>query len=112
MVLFSLHNFFQSWPGPGVQQEVNLDFCHTTPILVNGPFVALGETVCIPRCERFLTFRSRVMVVFVKKVYRLPTALWGLRLPVTALALSVRRSGPARFARGLDNENKSVWIET
>ena len=26
MVLFSLHNFFQSWPGPGVQQEVNLFF--------------------------------------------------------------------------------------
>ena len=32
------------------------------------------------------------------------SALWGHRLPVTALALSARRPfGPARFARGLDN---------
>ena len=31
----------------------NSDFCHTNPILVNGPFVALGETVHFPRWERF-----------------------------------------------------------
>ena len=29
------------------------NFCHTTPILVNGPFVALGETVHFPHWERF-----------------------------------------------------------
>ena len=41
-----------------------------------------------------------------KKSY--PTPLWGHRLPVTALALSARRPfGPARFARGLDNKDKS-----
>ena len=29
------------------------NFCHTTPILVNGPFVALGETVHFPPWELF-----------------------------------------------------------
>ena len=38
-------------------------------------------------------------------------ALWGHRLPVTALALSARRSfGPARFARGLDNHSPQEQI--
>ena len=37
-------------------------------------------------------------------------ALWGHRLPVTALALSARRPfGPARFARRLDNLPKFVY---
>ena len=29
------------------------NFCQTTPILVNGPFVALGETVHFPPWEQF-----------------------------------------------------------
>ena len=35
-----------------------------------------------------------------------PSPLWGHRLPATALALSARRPfRPARFARGLDNDD-------
>ena len=56
--LFSLNNFFRAWPEHGELQEVYVflglksrflvqksNFCHTTPILVNDPFVALGVTV-------------------------------------------------------------------
>ena len=42
------------------------DFCHTTSIFVNGLFVALGEKVFYLDID-FLTFRSGVMAVFVKK---------------------------------------------
>merc|ERR1712012_700159 len=34
----------------------NSDFCHTTPILVNDPFVALGVTVNFPPWGRFFDF--------------------------------------------------------
>ena len=34
------------------------NFCHTTPILVNDPFVARRETVHFPHWERFSTFCS------------------------------------------------------
>ena len=58
--LFSLNNFFQSWlwlelrigvsflgpKSPFLAEESN--FCHTTPILVNSLFVALGEAVHFP----------------------------------------------------------------
>ena len=36
--------------------EKKLIFCYTTPILVNGPFLALDETVHNPRWERFFDF--------------------------------------------------------
>ena len=36
--------------------EKKLIFCYTTPILVNGPFLALEETVHNPRWERFFDF--------------------------------------------------------
>ena len=32
------------------------DFCHTTPILVDDPILALGMTVDIPPWERFFDF--------------------------------------------------------
>ena len=32
------------------------DFCHTTPILIDGPFVALGEAVHFQPWERFSDF--------------------------------------------------------
>ena len=38
-----------------------------SPILVNGPFVALGETAISHLGSDFLTFRPRVTAVFVKK---------------------------------------------
>ena len=35
------------------------DFCHTTPILVNDPFLDLGMTVNFPPWERFFDFLFR-----------------------------------------------------
>ena len=43
------------------------NFCHTTPILVNGPFVALGETVHLPPWERFSDFPFKSYSRFRKK---------------------------------------------
>ena len=45
----------------------NSAFRLTTPILVNGPFVALRETVHTHVGDDFLTFCSQVMAVFIKK---------------------------------------------
>ena len=93
-VLSSLHNFFQSWSEHCVQQEVNpffygpesrflaqTFFCHSTPVLVNGPFVALGETVHFPPWDRFLDFsfpsygrfRQKKTWMTRQKVFPLPT---------------------------------------
>ena len=44
------------------------DFCHMTPILVDDSFLALGMMVNFPPWERFLTFRSGVTAVSVKKI--------------------------------------------
>ena len=77
----------------------NFDFCHTNPILVNDPFLALGMTVYFPPWERFFDFLFRSYSCFRKKI-RLtckmssPFPLWGHCLPVTALVVS---------ARGLEN---------
>ena len=84
------------------------DFCHTTPILVDDPFLALGMTVNFPPWERFFdfpfqsycSFRKKIRLT-AQKVFPPPTV--GHRLPVTALALS---------ARGLDKNferNQYSW---
>ena len=73
------------------------------PILVNGQFVALGETVNFPHWGRFFDFlflsygrfRKKKLGERIKKSS--PSPLWGHRLSVTALALS---------ARGLDKSEK------
>ena len=85
------------------------DFCHTTPILVNDPFLALGMTVNFPPWEQFFDFPFQSYSCFREKI-RLtrqkvfPLPLWEFRLPVKALALSAHRPfGTAPFARGLDN---------
>ena len=57
------------------------DFCHTTPILVSGTFVALGES--------YGRFRKKKNSWCVKKSS--PYPLWGHCPPVTALALSTRK---------------------
>ena len=44
------------------------DFCHTTPILVNDPFLALGMTVNFPPWERFFDFPFRSYSCFRKKI--------------------------------------------
>ena len=75
------------------------DFCHTTPILVDDPFLALGMTVNFPPWKPFFDFPFRSYSCFRKKnpadgsKSLPPSHLWEFRLPVTALAL---------FARGLD----------
>jgi len=66
------------------------DFCHTTPILVDDPFLALGMTVNFPPWERFFDFPFRSYSCFRKKILLtaqkvFPSPLWGHRLPVTAL---------------------------
>ena len=43
------------------------DFCHTTPILVNDPFLALGMTVNFPPWDRFFDFPFRSYSSFCKK---------------------------------------------
>ena len=43
------------------------NFCHTTPILVNGPFVTLRVTVHFPPWERFFDFPFRSYSSFRKK---------------------------------------------
>ena len=60
------------------------DICHTTP-MVDGPFVALGETVHFPPLERFSDFRFPSYSRFCKKktwltrqkVFPLPTHCGG-----------------------------------
>ena len=44
------------------------DFCHTTPILVNDPFVALGEAVHFPPWDRFFDFTFQSYSCFRKKI--------------------------------------------
>merc|ERR1711873_361505 len=93
----------------------NSDFCHTTPIFVDDPILALDMTVNFPPWKRFFDFPFRSYSCFRKKI-RLtaqkvfpPPHLWKFRLPVTALVLSARRPfGPARFARGLDKRKVRV----
>ena len=67
------------------------DFCHTTPILVDEPLLALGMTVNFPPWKTFFDFPIRSYSCFRKKI-RLtsqkvfPLPLWEFRLPVKARA--------------------------
>ena len=45
------------------------DFCHTIPILVHDPFLALGMTVNFPPWERFFDFPFRSYSCFRKKIW-------------------------------------------
>ena len=81
------------------------NFCHTTPILVNDPFLALGMTVNFRPWERFFYFLFRSYSCFRKKirltcqkVFPLPTE--GFYCTVKALALSAR-AGLIRFIQVL-----------
>ena len=67
------------------------DFCHTTPIFVDDPFLALDMTVNFPPWKRFFDFPFRSYSCFRKKIRRtcqkvfpLPTV--GFYCTVTALA--------------------------
>ena len=65
------------------------DICHTTPILVNGLFLALGDTVHFPPWGQFFDFSIPSYGWRVKKSS--PSPLWGHCLSVSALALSAHR---------------------
>ena len=107
-VLFCLHNFSWSWLEHAWSKEVGFLFgpensvlgpkicTHATPNFVNGPFVALEETVHFALWDRFVDFSFPSSGSLLKKNGRRtkkssPTPLWGHHLPVTALALSARR---------------------
>ena len=45
------------------------DFCHTTPILDDDPFLALGMTVNFPPWEQFFDFPFRSYSLFRKKIW-------------------------------------------
>ena len=86
------------------------NFCHTTPILVDDPFLALGMTVNFPPWKPFFDFPFRSYSCFRKKilltaqkVFPLPTV--GFYCTLKALALSARRQ--ARFARRLDYDHST-----
>ena len=66
------------------------DFCHTISSLVNGPFLALGETVHFPPWDRFPRYSSFHKKPGCQLKKSPPSPLRGHRLPVTALALSAR----------------------
>ena len=46
------------------------DFCHTTPILIDDPFLALGMTVNFPPWKPFFDFPFRSYSCFRKKILR------------------------------------------
>ena len=45
------------------------DFCHTTPLLVDDPFLALGMTVNFPPWKQFFDFPFRIYSCFRKKIW-------------------------------------------
>ena len=68
------------------------DFCHTTPIFVDDPFLALDMTVNFPPWKRFFDFPFRSYSCFRKKNFVDPSkSLPHSYCTVTALALSARR---------------------
>ena len=85
-----------------VQKSV---FCHTTPILVNDPFLALGMTVNFRSWERFFDFPFRSYSCFHKKI--LLTAKKVFPFP-TVGAPSASNSPSALSAQALrDMDNNS-----
>ena len=72
------------------------DFCHTTPILVDDPFLALGMTANFPPWKPFFDFTFPSYSCFRKKIQLTRQKVFPLstvRTPfaVTALALSAHR---------------------
>ena len=80
--LFFFEQLFRSWPEHGEPPKVAFfwglktrvfgqksDFCHTTPILVDEPFLALGMTVNFPPWKPFFDFPFRSYSCFRKKIW-------------------------------------------
>ena len=77
------------------------DFCHTTPILVNDPFLALGMTVNFPPWDRFFDFPFRSYSSFCKKI-RL-TCQKVLPLPTVGAPSASNSPGPRASRMGWIN---------
>ena len=77
MIIWAKATFFFEQLFPGVAKTLfwpkssvfgpKIRFCHTTPILVNDPFLALGMTVNFQPWERFFDFPFRSYSCFRKK---------------------------------------------
>ena len=76
------------------------DFCHTTPILVNDPFLALTMTVNFPPWKRFFDFPFWSYSCFRKKIRLTAQKVFP---PPTVGVPSASNSPSALSARGLDN---------
>ena len=73
------------------------DFCHTTPILVDDPFLALGMTVNFPPWKRFFDFSFRSYSCFRKKIQLTVQKVFP---PPTVGVLSASNSPSALAAAG------------
>merc|ERR1712004_429356 len=74
------------------------NFCHTTPILVDDPFLALGMTVNFPPWERFFDFPFRSYSCFRKKIWLTAQKVFP---PPTVGVLSASKSPSALSAQAL-----------
>merc|ERR1711873_274371 len=72
------------------------DFCHTTPILVDDPFLALGMTVNFPPWEPFFDFPFRSYSCFRKKIWLMAQKVFP---PPNVGVLSASKSPSALSAR-------------
>merc|ERR1712107_354444 len=74
------------------------DFCHTTPILVDDPFLALGMTVNFRPWERFFDFPFRSYSCFRKKIWLMAQKVFP---PLTVGVPSGSKSPSALSAQAL-----------
>ena len=63
-----MNNFSRSWPEHLGFWPKKSDFCHTTPIFVDDPFLALDMTVNFPPWKQFFDFSFRSYSRFRKKI--------------------------------------------
>ena len=86
------------------------DFCHTTPILVDDPFLALGMTVNFPPWKPFFDFPFRSYSCFRKKIWLTAQKVFP---PPTVGVPSASKSPSALSAQALRARARSdkVFVE-
>ena len=80
------------------------DFCHTTPILVVDPFLALGMTVNFPPWERFFDFPFRSYSSFRKKKFLTRQKVF----PPPTVGVPSASKSPSALRAALKNKNYTV----
>ena len=86
------------------------DFCHTTPIFVDDPFLALDMTVNFPPWKRFFDFPFRSHSCFRKKIWLTAQKVFP---PPTVGVPSTSKSPSALSAQALRAEffwDTLVWV--